>query len=139
MAAKERGAAAVGSTLAAEINNLKIQFANIEDNPTNITRFFIISLNAAKPTGDDKTALMFTTAHKAGALAEVLEVFRDANLNLSNIANRPSKRANWEYVFFIECPGHHAEPHVAKAIEAARKHCLQLTVLGSFPRAGEVV
>ena len=40
---------------------------------------------------------MFTTAHKAGALAEVLEVFRDANLNLTNIANRPSKRANWGF------------------------------------------
>lgn len=139
MASKESGAAAIGSTLAAEIYNLKIQFANIEDNPANTTRFFIISPNSAKATGDDKTALMFTTAHKAGALAEVLEVFRDANLNLTNIANRPSKRANWEYAFFIECPGHHTEPHVARAIEAARKHCLQLTVLGSFPRADEIV
>src|SRR5438477_4219392 len=42
MAAAEKGAAAIGSTLAAELYNLKVLFSNIEDNPNNVTRFFVI-------------------------------------------------------------------------------------------------
>ncbi len=139
LAAAEQGAAAIGSSLAGEIYSLKVQFANIEDNPSNITRFFVISKQAARPTDDDKTAIMFTTSHKAGALAEVLDVFRDHGLNLTHIDKRPSKRVNWEYVFFIDFPGHQEDPVVRKAIADAGRHCLQMTVLGSFPRAKDVV
>jgi chorismate mutase/prephenate dehydratase len=139
IAASEPGAAAIGSVLAAETYKLPTVFANIEDNPNNTTRFFIISNNMAKPSGDDKTSIMFTTAHQAGALAEVLDVFRDHKLNLTHIDKRPSKRVNWEYYFFIDCLGHQTDPAVKSAIEAARKHCLHLSVLGSFPRASEVL
>ena len=133
------GAAAIGSTLAAEIYGLKVQFANIEDNPSNVTRFFVIGRTVPKPTGDDKTALMFTTEHKAGALTAVLDIFRDHGLNLTHIDKRPSKRVNWEYYFFVDLLGHEQDPTVADAIADAAKHCLQLTVLGSFPRAREVL
>lgn len=139
IAAHEQGAAAIGSGLAAEIYQLRTVFPNIEDNPNNETRFFVIAAQTAKPTGDDKTAMMFTTAHKAGALAEVLDVFRDYGLNLTHIDKRPSHRVNWEYYFFIDCLGHQSDPQVARAIEAARKHCQQLTILGSFPRAKEIL
>ena len=139
LAAKEPGAAAIGSTLAGEIYGLKTLFANIEDNPHNTTRFFVIGKQASKSTGDDKTSLMFTTEHKAGSLTSVLDVFRDYNLNMTHIDKRPSKRVNWEYYFFVDIVGHASEDNVQQAIEAARAHCLQLTVLGSFPRAREVL
>jgi chorismate mutase/prephenate dehydratase len=139
LAAQEPGAAAIGSTLAVELYNLKVQFANIEDNPANVTRFFVIGMQQPAPTGDDKTAIMFTTAHKAGALSEVLDVFRKHELNLTHIDKRPSKRVNWEYYFFVDFLGHETAPNVAAAIAEARTHCLQLTVLGSFPRAREVL
>lgn len=139
LAAQEEGAAAVGSTLAGEIYNLKVQFAKIEDNPANVTRFFVIGMQQPASSDDDKTAIMFTTAHKAGALSEVLEVFRKHELNLTHIDKRPSKRVNWEYYFFVDFLGHESAPNVAAAIAEARTHCLQLTVLGSFPRAREVL
>jgi chorismate mutase / prephenate dehydratase len=139
MASKEQFAAAVGSTLAAEIYDLKVQFANIEDNPNNVTRFFIIGKQSPAPTGDDKTALMFTTAHKAGALTDVLDVFRRNKLNLTHIDKRPTKRANWEYCFFIDCDGHETDAHVQAAVKEATDCCLQLNILGSFPRAREVL
>ena len=139
IAAEEEGAAAIGSTLAGELYGLKVQFANIEDNPNNITRFFVIAKESAKPSGDDKTAIMFTTEHKPGALSEVLDVLRDGGLNLTHIDKRPSRRVNWEYYFFVDFDGHQSDPHVSAAIEQARSHCLQLTVLGSFPRARDVL
>ncbi len=139
LASKEEGSAAVGSTLAGELYGLKVQFANIEDNPNNITRFFVIARDNAKFSGDDKTAIMFTTEHKAGALSDILDVLRDYKLNLTHIDKRPSRHVNWEYCFFVDFLGHREEENVANALEEARKHCRQLTVLGSFPRAQEVL
>ncbi len=138
MAAREAGTAAIGSTLAGEIYGLNALYQNIEDNPNNTTRFFVMGKESGKPTGDDKTAIMFTTAHQAGALASVLDVFRDFGLNLTHIDKRPSQKVNWEY-YFVDFLGHQSEANVLKALEEAKKHCLQLTVLGSFPRAREVL
>lgn len=138
-ASTETGAAAIGSTLAAELYDLTIQFKNIEDHPKNTTRFFVISGEQAGPSGDDKTAIVFTAAHEAGALASVLDVFRDHGLNLTHIDKRPSKRVNWEYFFFVDFLGHADEPKIAAALADARRRCLHLTVLGSFPRAHEVL
>jgi chorismate mutase/prephenate dehydratase len=139
MAAADPHLAAIGSELAAELYELKIVFANIEDNPNNMTRFVVISRQQGKPTDNDKTALMFTTAHRAGALVDVLNVLAEHGVNLTNIESRPSKRRNWEYVFFVDCEGHTDETKVARAIEAARSHCGELHVLGSFPRATDPV
>ncbi len=137
--ATEPAAAAVASELAAEIYGVDIVRANIEDNPDNVTRFFVIAPQSARATGTDKTAVMFTTAHAAGALANVLDVLREHDLNLTHIDKRPSKRVNWEYYFFVEFEGHESQDKVADAIEAARSHCLHLTVLGSFPAARDVL
>jgi len=139
MAAAEHGLGAIGSVLAAELYGLKVVFANIEDNPNNMTRFFVISRQPAKRTGDDKTTIIFTTAHRAGALVEVLNVLARNGINLTNIDTRPSKRRNWEYYFFVDAEGHYEDPNFAKAMEEVKGHCGELHVLGSFPRALEDV
>jgi chorismate mutase/prephenate dehydratase len=139
MAAAEPSAAAIGSKVAADLYGLKIVCENIEDIANNITRFLVISREDAKPTGEDKTAILFSTAHKAGALADVLDVFKRYNINLTNIESRPSKKRQWEYYFFMDFLGHRTDENVRKGLEEARKHCLQLSILGSFPRAMELL
>jgi chorismate mutase/prephenate dehydratase len=139
MASLQPGVAAIGSAIAGEKYGLHTLFENIEDNPDNVTRFFVIGREAARASGQDKTAIMFTTAHKPGALAEVLDVFKENGINLTNIDQRPSKKVNWEYYFFIDIQGHSDDSVMKKAIEEAKQHCLQLTVLGSYPRATEVL
>jgi chorismate mutase/prephenate dehydratase len=135
LAAAEEGAAAIGSALAAELYGLPIQREHIEDNPQNTTRFFVLGREPARPTGDDKTTVMFATQHRAGALVDVLTIFRREGVNLTMITSRPSKRQNWEYYFFVDADGHARDPALARALEAARELCSVLTVLGSFPRA----
>jgi len=139
MSAGEPNAAAIGSKVAAELYGLRIVCENIEDIPNNITRFLVISREDARPTGEDKTAILFSTAHKAGALADVLDVFKRYNINLTNIESRPSKKRQWEYYFFVDFIGHRTDEHVQEGLEEAGKHCLQLSVLGSFPRATELL
>ena len=135
MAKETPGMAAIGSTLAGELYGLDVIFARIEDNPNNMTRFFVISKTPARRTGNDKTALMFTTVHRAGALVEVLNIFANNGINLTNIDTRPSKRRNWEYYFFVDAEGHAEDEQFIKALSEAEEHCGELHVLGSFPRA----
>ena len=139
MSADEPKAAAIGSSVAAELYGLKIVCENIEDTANNITRFLVISCEDSKPTGDDKTTILFSTAHKAGALADVLDVFKQYDINMTNIESRPSKKKQWEYYFFVDFVGHRTEKHVQNGLEEARKHCLQLSILGSFPRATKLL
>ena len=139
LASQQPGVAAIGSKLAGQFHGLRTLFENIEDDPDNETRFFVIGREPARRTGDDKTAIMFTTAHKPGALAEVLDVFKENGINLTDIEKRPSKKVNWEYYFFIDAQGHQDDSGMRQAIDQARHHCLQLTVLGSYPRATEVL
>ncbi|MHC4996945.1 MAG: prephenate dehydratase [Planctomycetota bacterium] len=133
--ADEENAAAIGSSLASEIYGLPIIEANIEDHADNVTRFFVIGHQSTPATGLDKTAILFTVQHKPGALAQVIDAFSRQGVNVTHIDKRPSKNINWEYSFFIDCEGHIDDEPVAAAIDDARKHCMQLTLLGSFPRA----
>jgi chorismate mutase/prephenate dehydratase len=139
LAAEEPNTAAIGSSVAAELYGLKIICENIEDIANNVTRFLVISRQDAKPTSEDKTAILFSTAHKAGALADVLDVFKRYGINLTNIESRPSRKRQWEYYFFVDFLGHRTEKHIREGLEESRKHCLQLSVLGSFPRATELL
>ncbi len=137
--AGEDGSAAIGSKLAAKIYDLNIICENVEDNANNITRFYIIGQEPARHTGDDKTVIVFSTADEAGALADVLVAFRNQGVNLTNIESRPSPNQDQKYYFVANTQGHHTDQNLKAAIKAAQKHCINLTVLGSFPQAQEVL
>jgi chorismate mutase / prephenate dehydratase len=136
---QQPGVAAIGSALAGEIHGLHVLFEHIEDHPNEITRFLILSRQRSKPSGDDKTSIMFTTPDRPGALVDVLSVFHQAEINLTHIDKRPSGRVNWEYTFFIDAVGHRDDPRFQKAIDESRTHCKDLTVIGSYPRSRRVL
>ena len=138
-ASKESGAAAVGSPFAGELYGMNVFCERVSDNPNNITRFLILSRESARPTGEDKTSLMFTTTDKPGALVDVLTEFRSAGVNLSHIEKRPSGRENWEYTFFLDAIGHVEDAAVQRAIEGAGTHCVSMKILGSYPRASRIL
>ena len=135
LASRVEGTGAIASSLAAELYGLRVLAGTIEDNPQNQTRFLILGRESAKPTGRDKTCLLFATAHKPGALVDVLEVFRRFGINLTKIESHPSPTKTWEYCFFVDIEGHASDETVAKALHEARHHSRTLEVLGSFPVA----
>jgi chorismate mutase/prephenate dehydratase len=135
----EVGAAAIGSALAGQLYGANVLFESIEDRPNNVTRFFVIARTRARPSGDDKTSLMFSTAHRPGALADVLGAFARAGVNLTHIDKRPSRRENWSYTFFVDLEGHVDDEAVAGAIADAAAHCQQMLALGSYPRARRIL
>ncbi len=139
LAVENPSIAAIGSAFAGKIYGLNSIFEHIEDHPNNITRFLVIAKQEALPCGEDKTSIMFSTAHKPGALVDVLNVFREKAINLSHIEKRPSRQTNWEYTFFIDCDAHQTDEPMRDAIEEARAHCRELAVLGSYPKATRIL
>ena len=139
IAAGEADAAAIGSVLAGEIYEVNPVFENIQDRSENITRFLVLGSEASLPTGEDRTTIMFITAHTPGALVDVLHDFRTRGINLSHIDKRPSGRTNWEYTFFIDVDVHREDPAMQEALAQAEQHCRVLKVLGSYPRAAGII
>ncbi len=134
-AAQEEGSAAIAGETAAEIYGLPILEAKIEDNPDNTTRFLVIGTQDVPPSGDDKTSLLVSTANRPGALYRLLSPFERNGISLNRIESRPSRLANWEYVFFIDINGHAQDEAVARALETLRVDSPMFKVLGSYPKA----
>ena len=130
--------AAIAGVQAAAHYGLDVLAENIEDNASNVTRFFIIGEESAARTGNDKTSIMFEVPHKPGALADAMNIFKRAKLNLTWIESFPIARPEGGYMFFIELDGHESDARVARAIKALAKKSIRLEVLGSYPRAEPV-
>ncbi|MBI2927594.1 MAG: ACT domain-containing protein, partial [Verrucomicrobia bacterium] len=133
LAAKEKDAAAISSSLAAERCGLRILEPDIQDNSANATRFLVLGRQCSPPTGNDRTSLMWSLANEVGALHRALTPFRRYKLNMTKIESRPSKRRAWEYIFFADCDGHKQDAKVAEAISHLAKHCNFVKILGSYP------
>lgn len=138
-AAREEYAAAIASRPAASAYGLNVIAPNIEDRTDNVTRFAVIAHKAEGRTGKDKTSLLMRLPHRAGSLARALAAFEKAGLNLTMIESFPTAdgttNGDPHYIFFVDLEGHADDPVVAKALEAARRKCERLEVLGSYPRA----
>jgi chorismate mutase/prephenate dehydratase len=131
-----RGAAAIGTELAAGMYGLRILARDVEDLPGNYTRFFVLSRTWSRPTGNDKTSVMFAVKDRVGALYSMLQPFKRNRINLTSIESRPSRRRAWEYYFFVDFAGHVERRNVARALAELEKHCSVLKLLGSYPAAG---
>jgi len=135
---KEQGitdGAAIAGTRAAEIYGMKILAREIEDNPNNFTRFFILAKQDSPPTGNDKTSIVFSVKHKPGSLYEFLKELSDRNINLTKIESRPTRQRPWEYNFYLDFDGHHEDETSREALASLEKTSLFLKVLGSYPKA----
>jgi len=135
---KERGrldSAAVASAKAAEIYSMKIIAREIEDNPHNFTRFFILSKEDSPPTGNDKTSIVFSLKHKPGALYDCLREFASREINLTKLESRPTRHQPWEYNFHMDFSGHREEKDVSEALKALEEHVVFVKIMGSYPKA----
>ncbi len=132
--------AIIGSQYLAQLyDELEIVQKAINDNLHNHTRFMIISKHESKPTGRDKTVLVFSTKKdKAGSLCEVLQCFAKRNINLTSIFSRPAKTELGEYVFYVDFLGHMDDPEIREALQAVQKKAGYFKPLGSFRRDSSV-
>jgi chorismate mutase/prephenate dehydratase len=134
----EEGTAAIGPEVAADVYELQVLVNNIEDRPDNATRFLVVGRKLLSPTGDDKTTLLISTsdtAGGAGVLHHLLQPLATHGVSMTRIESRPSRRKNWDYVFFIDVDGHADVPPVADALIELEQQASLFKVLGAYPKA----
>jgi chorismate mutase/prephenate dehydratase len=133
-ALEDREGAAVASRIAANTYGLQVLEEGIEDYPENATRFLVMGKGASKPTGDDKTSILFSTPHVPGALHQALAPFSKAKVNLLRIESHPIRERKWEYLFFADFEGHADEKKTEKLLREMKTRTTFLKILGSYPR-----
>jgi chorismate mutase/prephenate dehydratase len=133
--------AAVGSSFAADVCNLKIVAGGIEDSPLNTTRFFVIGQKPVRQkdvkTENSKTSILFGAAHVPGALHRALAPFAEAGISLTRIESWPMKERLWEYLFFADFVGHVAEEKTRQCLGKLKDRAAFLKILGSYTMGSE--
>ena len=134
----EQGTAAIGPDVAADVYDLSTLVTSIEDRSDNATRFLVVGRNLLSPSGNDKTTMLVSTSDTgggAGVLHHLLKPLAEHNIVMTFIESRPSRRKNWDYVFFIDIDGHANESPVSEALAKLEKQCSLFRVLGAYPKA----
>jgi prephenate dehydratase/chorismate mutase len=127
-----KAAAAIASSLCAELYDLEIIKEGIEDGPANMTRFLLLA-REARPNGGSKTSIVFATPHRAGRLFAVLKLFAEADINLTRIASMPLRSDPDNYCFFLDFEGATGQAKVAEVLEEMKALTISMKFLGSYP------
>ena len=98
-------------------------------------RFLVVARepHIVSPQVNCKTSVALSTGQKPGALAEVLQVFKAANLALTKLESRPIADKPWEQMFYLDFKGNIDDPGVAQTLEDISNMCHFFKVLGSYP------
>ncbi len=132
---KNPTAAAIASSVAAELYGVPIVEENIMDKTDNVTRFLVIGKSPTPLLGEgrDKTSIVFLLHDEPGSLLKALELFSGRGISLKKIESRPSRRRPWDYYFYVDILGHRDEPDVKAALEDLERMCPIMKWLGSYP------
>lgn len=133
---KDTHAAAIASEAAAHYYEAKILKADIEDNPENYTRFFLVRRadDASVVPGANKISLAFSVENRPGTLVAALNELSRIGTNLTKIESRPVHGTPWEYVFYVDCQLHSTDEG-NRAIQALKPHCAMVKELGRYQEA----
>lgn len=132
-----KDAAAIASSVAADIYGAKVLKRNLEDDRGNFTRFFLLTRKPGKPPLDAtewKTSLVFTIRNVPGALFRSLSTFALRDISLVKIESRPLRGKPWEYLFYLDFLGRPEDPKVEKALGHLEELADTLRILGSYPK-----
>jgi prephenate dehydratase len=136
-----RDEAAIASRIAAGIFHAQILAENIESNPQNFTRFFVMarpdrrkSIQLKVRGKGLKTSIVFRTTNKPGALFHALEAFAKGKIDLTKIESRPIVGRPWEYSFYLDFLGDRNTPAARRALASLTMVAESLRIFGTYPR-----
>ncbi len=135
VALRDRHAAAIASRAAAEYYGAQVLEANIEDNPENFTRFFLVRrAETAVDPAANKISLAFSLENKPGSLVSALTELAALGTNLTKIESRPVHGKPWEYIFYVDCQIK-SLGEAESAVAALHRHCVMVKELGRYREA----
>lgn len=133
---RDRHAAAIASESAASYYGAVILQANIEDNPENYTRFFLVrrTRDSVTDSASNKISIAFSVENRPGSLVAALTALSTLGTNLTKIESRPVHGKPWEYVFYVDCQLKSTDEG-DRALAALQPHCAMVKELGRYPEA----
>ncbi len=133
-------AAAIASDGAARAYGAQILKADIEDNPENYTRFFLVRPNGENrretetDSAPSKISIAFSLENRPGSLVAALTALSLQGTNLTKIESRPVQGKPWEYIFYVDCQIA-GDEEGTRAVEALHAHCGMVKELGRYREA----
>jgi chorismate mutase / prephenate dehydratase len=137
LAAKRKGAAAIGSEEAAATYGLSVLAREIEDEANNVVRFAVLAREFGGPTGHDKTSIVLSAKDRVGALHDVLAHFRRGGVSVRRIESRPAPGRPGDASFFLDLEGHVQDAKLARALAKVKRLSTAYLLLGSYPAGKE--
>ena len=125
--------AVIATELAAQLYQLDILAAQIEDEPFNYTRFLLMGHDDPQPSDYNKTSIVFATRDRPAALYECLGEFAKRNLNLTKLESRPRRNRPWEPIFYLDFEGHWQDEDCQEALTQLLQLGSFVKMLGSYP------
>ncbi len=120
---------------AASQHGLETLLNDVVDRAHNTTRFVVLEPGEAEcRPDDDKTSIVFETAHRPGALALALAELGLRGANLTRIESRPSGEA-WSYRFYVDFLHRPGPAGLETVIDPTPATLSHLKVLGSYRSA----
>lgn len=96
---------AIGAVFAAAQYDLTVLEEAIEDESGNQTRFVVFSKNPSKKPSEKSLPFIIAGLQPAtdrpGLLYEILSIFKQYDVNLSQIESRPNRTTLGSYVFYV--------------------------------------
>lgn len=128
-----KGIAAIGSSVAAKLYDLKIIAPEIQTVNNNMTRFFILSKEHRELVKEEvnKVSIKFELDDTPGSLATVLNVMTNGKLNLTKIQSMPIITTPFQYSFFVDVVFQKYK-HYEKAIKIVEIMTNNFKVLGEY-------
>ena len=137
LASLDESTAAIAGLNAAENYGLTVLAPNVEDDPTNRTRFIVAGQIDAQRSGRDRTWLVMSAPNKPGAVHALLTPFAKHGVSMTKLESRPARIASmpgsWEYLFYVDIEGHQQDTVVARALDELKSIAPYLKIFGSFP------
>ena len=134
-AAGEKGSLCLAPPIVAQTLRLGVVEVAAEDAPRRPRRFYVLGPGEAKPSGRDKTVLLFSLENRPGRLLEVLRRLAERQINVGWIESRTHRWRSGEHLFLLELGGHHRESPLREILQELEPSTLLHRILGSFPAA----
>jgi len=125
--------ACIGNERSAQIYGLEVLEKGIETNKRNYTRFLILSKHSQLSDDSNKASICFEVGHFYGALARVLNIFAENEINLTKIQSVPIIGKPDEYSFHVDIEWENIDNY-EHAIHKVLKNVTSLTILGEYVR-----
>ena len=130
--------AAIASSLAAKIYELKTVDESFANSSNNITRFYVMSKNENKDFDPDKTfisSFLFSVNNTPGSLFKVMGGFATNNVNMIKLE---SYNYGADFVitqFYCEIEGHPGQENTKFALDDMYHYCSKVRKLGVFEKS----